>query len=402
VAAAPALPRLAAAEPVGIDATLASQSLLAMQDAETGAKVTSVEFYQAAPQAASVPSAASARAASAVQAAALDTRVVQDVSARTAAPALAVAVKASALASDKPVDVAPASVDQAAPVAEAQANAADKGEISEAAHEGAPRDEAGESQGESAQAETGDGQSSGAGQQTQGAPRALAFQPSEAQGMRGLDAIVASLLRTGASDTAAAAPAASGPMRAGNLELGKVETAKSETSKSVEKSQLESQALKERALVREEERTNEREVSQVELTHRFMAELRPEPLAVLGAAPEVLPLPAPVLVQDPDAAAMGKLARGEGVNAAAISIDHPEFGAMDVVVQNENGRIDVRATLETPKAAAVMRAHESALRYGIQQAGMTFGALRVRSRGEEPTQLKPRDSVKRRRSEWEA
>jgi hypothetical protein len=140
----------------------------------------------------------------------------------------------------------------------------------------------------------------------------------------------------------------------------------------------------------------------VEHRHPFTAELRPEPLAPLDVAHEALPLPAPVLVQDPDAAAMGKLVRGEGVNAAAISIDHPEFGAMDVVVHNENGRIDVRATLETPKAAAVMRAHESALRYGIQQAGMTFGALRVRSRGEQPTQLKPRDSVKRRRSEWEA
>jgi flagellar hook-length control protein FliK len=88
---------------------------------------------------------------------------------------------------------------------------------------------------------------------------------------------------------------------------------------------------------------------------------------------------------------------------AAISIEHPELGSMDVVVQNENGRIDVRATLETPRAAAVLRAHESALRYGVQQAGMTLGALRVNARTGEAKIDKSRDVTKRRRErDWEA
>jgi hypothetical protein len=185
-----------------------------------------------------------------------------------------------------------------------------------------------------------------------------------------------------------------------------VETAKSDATKSTEKQSLESGALKDRALAREEERQNQREALEIEPAHPFHAELKldvqPSDVPV-DAAPA--PLPSPQLVQDPDAAMMGKLARGEGVNAAAITIDHPDFGAMDLVVENENGRIDVRAVLETPKAAAVMRAQESALRYGIQQAGMTFGALRVRSRGEEPTQLKGRDNAKSSRRpghEWEA
>jgi hypothetical protein len=379
---------------------VASQTLLAMQDAETGAKVTSVEFYQSA--SVSAPSAAPVTAPSTVISAQTTQAAVASAVSVLGQQAKAPLAAGSASApSEAPADAPVSALELATPV-EAQASGAEQTEISEAAHEGAPRDEAQQQQDHGAEAQTSDGQSSGAGQQAETAPRQVAFQPSEVQGMRGLDAIVASLLRTGAGDDKSAAGAARTDARLSNLEVGKVQTAKSETTKDAEKSQLESESLKQSALLREEERSNVREALQHEPQHAFMAELRHEPLAMLDAAPEVLPLPAPVLVQDPDAAAMGKIARGEGVNAAAISIDHPEFGAMDVVVHNENGRIDVRATLETPKAAAVMRAHESALRYGIQQAGMTFGALRVRSRGQEPTQLKQRDSVKRRRSEWEA
>jgi flagellar hook-length control protein FliK len=105
---------------------------------------------------------------------------------------------------------------------------------------------------------------------------------------------------------------------------------------------------------------------------------------------------------DPDAAQMGQIARGESLNAA-VSIEHPELGSMDVLVRNENGRIDVRATLETPRAAAVLRAHESALRYGVQQAGMTLGALRVNARTGETKVERSRDVPKRRRErDWEA
>jgi hypothetical protein len=244
----------------------------------------------------------------------------------------------------------------------------------------------------------------GFGQPSQHAARAaVAFEATDVHGIRGLDAVVASLLRAG-SDTAASTPAAtaSGPMMPA---LSQVQTEKSVATKSSEKLASVTEAARQDSLQREEERRVLREVSTVEqVPHHTWLETQQhqaEPLA--AAAAEAVPVSQPVVLPDPDAAAMGKIARGEGVNGASISIEHPELGSIDVVVQSEKGRVDVRAVLDTPRAAAVLRAHESALRYGVQQAGMTFGALRVRSRNGETEPNKGQGSVKRRRSkEWEA
>jgi hypothetical protein len=151
---------------------------------------------------------------------------------------------------------------------------------------------------------------------------------------------------------------------------------------------------------REEDKARAHEAQDLPLPAAALpADLAPPKQAAIDQAPAA-PL-APAQIPDPDAAHLQK--HGAGLGAASISIDHPELGEMDLVVQSENGRIEVRAVLETPQAAQVLRAHESALRYGIQQAGMTFGALRVRARTGDGGTIKARDNSKRRRDhEWEA
>jgi hypothetical protein len=239
------------------------------------------------------------------------------------------------------------------------------------------------------------------------APRAVAvpsFEVSEGKGMRGLDAVVASLLRPyqdkpeGGGGTRV--PTASAPHV-------RVETGKSETLKTAERVGNMAQALDASALRREEERRGEaRELLDAtaphQLQHLDMQAEAGAPVELAAPKQAEMPVSVPAPLPDPDAAMMGKLARGESLNAA-ISIEHPELGSLDLVVENANGRIDVRATLETPRAAAVLRAHESALRYGVQQAGMTFGALRVRARTGEAQVDRSRDVSKRRRDrDWEA
>ncbi|HEX6240439.1 MAG TPA: hypothetical protein VFZ61_06080, partial [Polyangiales bacterium] len=427
VSSAKAPPRPAAPAQPALDSADATASLVGMRDNQTGATVTRVEFFQAVSDA-SVDSAPRAQAR--LQPAAAASAQVETVSAPAAPVAPTQTVRATpALAQPtlaQPALAQPAltqALTQAAPSAEPDGSALLGLDAAPATVEATPEqpaaagseeleanaqpshDESSEHDDAAPQEQSSGGESADAKPQAQPVAPQVAFQPSDAHGMRGLDAIVASLLRTGAPEPEAA-PSARGPAGMAQVELGKVETAKSESTKSAEKQSLESGLLKDRVLAREEERQNLREALEIEPAHPFHAEAKVDlqaSEAPADAAP--VPLPSPQLIQDPDAAMMGKIARGEGVNAAAISIDHPDFGAMDLVVENENGRIDVRAVLETPKAAAVMRAQESALRYGIQQAGMTFGALRVRSRGEEPTQLKARDNTKSSRRpghEWEA
>jgi len=237
------------------------------------------------------------------------------------------------------------------------------------------------------------------------------FESTEVQGARGLEQVVASLLRASSSQNGEPvqqrAPADRNVQNASVLAnvAQPVQTQKSSGEKSAQLAVSVNQSLVEAANRREEELSLRRELGEPETSHLPMQhEAKAQFDAKLPEAAPVL-LPTPAVLPDPDAAMMGKLSRGQGINAANISIEHPELGAMDLVVQSENGRVEVRATAETPKAAAVLRAHESALRYGIQQAGMTFGALKVRSRGAEgPEAVKTREASKQRRRnhEWEA
>jgi Flagellar hook-length control protein FliK len=116
-------------------------------------------------------------------------------------------------------------------------------------------------------------------------------------------------------------------------------------------------------------------------------------------APPETPLPLPSEVQD---AADAIWLRGQGPKAAAVSVQHPELGTMNLVVQQEAGRVDVRAVLETPKAAVILRAQESAIKYGLQQAGMTLSSLRVKTREETETPRARELARKRRTDGWEA
>lgn len=237
---------------------------------------------------------------------------------------------------------------------------------------------------------------------TAGAAQAPRFEVTEGKGMRGLDAVVASLLRPYADKGEAKSGARVATASAPHIS---VETGKSQNVKVEERTANVSQALDAAVLRRQEDerRGDVREMIEAPQPHfQQHVEMPADAPAPAEAAPAATPLPAPAPQPDPDAAMMGKIARGESLNAS-VSIEHPELGSMDVLVQNQNGRIDVRATLETPRAAAVLRAHESALRYGVQQAGMTFGALRVNARTGEAKVDRSRDVQKRRRDrDWEA
>jgi len=240
-------------------------------------------------------------------------------------------------------------------------------------------------------------------QAAQAAPRmqqAAQLQNAEVQGARGLEAVVASLLRAGNRDASIepksprTSVSRSAPLSAVETTAGTVAAAQR-----VKLAQGAGNAQDAMLQQRDEREPALRDQLELPLPHAFVQpELAPrnstsveQPAAPLPVAPQTL---------DPDAVQMGK----PGQNGASITIDHPELGAMDLLVRSQNGRIEVRAILETPHAAQVMRAQESALRYGIQQAGMTFGALRVRTRSGDGETVKARDNVKQRRRdhEWEA
>ncbi len=87
---------------------------------------------------------------------------------------------------------------------------------------------------------------------------------------------------------------------------------------------------------------------------------------------------------------------------ASIALHHPDLGPIQLEVHRELGRVEVHAVIETQHAQAVLRANESGIRQGVQQAGMTFNALRVRLRGEEqPSNNRP-GQERRRRDERES
>jgi hypothetical protein len=231
--------------------------------------------------------------------------------------------------------------------------------------------------------------------------QAAAFQSAEVQGARGLEAVVASLLRAGNRDASVKQPAAR-PSAPRAAQLPALETTASAEAAAMRVKLAQGAGNARDALTQERDEREPalREQLELPLPHAFM---QPELAPAAKEAPVAQPAtPLPVLPQplDPDAVLAGK----PGQTGASITIDHPELGAMDLLVQSQNGRIEVRATLETPHAAQVLRAHESALRYGLQQAGMTFGALRVRTRTGDGETVKARDNVKQRRRdhEWEA
>jgi Flagellar hook-length control protein FliK len=223
---------------------------------------------------------------------------------------------------------------------------------------------------------------------------------AEVQGARGLEAVVASLLRAGNRDASLEQPSVRGAARR-SAALPAVETTAAVEAATARVKLAEGAASAQDAMARQRDEREPAPRDQLELP---LPHALPQPeLAPRNAPPleaSASPLPALPQLLDPEAAQAGK----PGQMGAAITIDHPELGAMDLLVQNQNGRIEVRAILETPHAAQVLRAHESALRYGIQQAGMTLGALRVRTRSADGETVKARDTVKQRRRdhEWEA
>jgi flagellar hook-length control protein FliK len=228
------------------------------------------------------------------------------------------------------------------------------------------------------------------------------FRDTEVQGARGLEAVVASLLRVGGHDATGEQTSVRVSMQAGmQLQAGQSVAAVNASSTRVKLAEgvaSTSGALDQAARERDDELLQARELLELPLSP---AAVQPEPAprrdAAVGQAMAAIVPVAPQLV---DADVQPGQA---GLGGATISINHPELGAMDLLVQSQNGRIEVRAVLETPHAAQVLRAQESALRYGIQQAGMTFGALRVRARTGDGETVKARDNTKRRRDhEWEA
>jgi len=86
---------------------------------------------------------------------------------------------------------------------------------------------------------------------------------------------------------------------------------------------------------------------------------------------------------------------------ASISLHHPELGPIRLEVHRSEGRIEVHAVIESVHAEAVLRANESGIRQGVQQSGMTFSALRVRVRGDEPTTSRTAQVRRRRANERE-
>ncbi|MET0339909.1 MAG: flagellar hook-length control protein FliK [Polyangiales bacterium] len=72
---------------------------------------------------------------------------------------------------------------------------------------------------------------------------------------------------------------------------------------------------------------------------------------------------------------------------ASISLHHPDLGPIQLQVHRNQGRVEVHAVIESAHAEAVLRANESGIRYGVQQSGMTLGALRVRMRDSDEREL---------------
>jgi hypothetical protein len=122
------------------------------------------------------------------------------------------------------------------------------------------------------------------------------------------------------------------------------------------------------------------------------------PAPAAQPAPNV-PLAAPAPAELPDVQFLGRPPDANTENAS-IAIHHPDLGPIQLEVHRDQGRVEVHAILDTVHAEAVLRANERGIRQGVQQSGMTFGALRVRVRGEEST-ARPVQTRRRRGNERE-
>jgi hypothetical protein len=165
-----------------------------------------------------------------------------------------------------------------------------------------------------------------------------------------------------------------------------------------------------RTLKREEERVAERGSDGVPPFVPELAQLQ-EQLGIQSPqqAPEVRPQnvpqnqPAPAApVQElPDIVFQGRPDPTAANENATISLHHPDLGPIQLEVHREQGRVEVHAVIESSHAQAVLRANESGIRQGVQQAGMTFNALRVRVRGEEQPNNRPGQERRRRSNQRE-
>lgn len=101
--------------------------------------------------------------------------------------------------------------------------------------------------------------------------------------------------------------------------------------------------------------------------------------------PDLAPARAPLPVAPPPVDPELEFARlpEAAPQSASISLHHPDLGPIQIQVQRAHDRVEVSAVIESTHAEAVLRANESGIRQGVQQSGMTFGALRVRVRSDE-------------------
>ncbi|MET0287561.1 MAG: flagellar hook-length control protein FliK [Polyangiales bacterium] len=166
-----------------------------------------------------------------------------------------------------------------------------------------------------------------------------------------------------------------------------------------------------RTIKREEERASERAGEQG--APQFMPEqFIPEPQLTQAPqqaqetpnanVPQNQPAAPAAPVQElPDIVFQGRPDPTAATENASISLHHPDLGPIQLEVHREQGRVEVHAVIESQHAQAVLRANESGIRQGVQQAGMTFNALRVRVRGEEQSSNRPGQERRRQRNERE-
>ncbi|HEX5656302.1 MAG TPA: flagellar hook-length control protein FliK [Polyangiales bacterium] len=146
-----------------------------------------------------------------------------------------------------------------------------------------------------------------------------------------------------------------------------------------------------RTIKREDERTTERAGESapqfLPLLQPQDPQLQPPPQAAEVRpqnVPQNQPAAAPAPVRElPDIVFQGRADPTAASENATISLHHPDLGPIQLEVHRDQGRVEVHAVIESHHAQAVLRANESGIRQGVQQAGMTFNALRVRVRGEE-------------------
>jgi len=125
-----------------------------------------------------------------------------------------------------------------------------------------------------------------------------------------------------------------------------------------------------------------------------------EPVRANAPTPQAAPPPAAAPAPIPQVEFLAR-APGEQTEAASISIHHPDLGPIQLEVHRDHGRVEVHAVIESQHAEAVLRANESGIRQGVQQSGMSFSALRVRVRQDEPGSARAVQTRRRRANERE-